>query len=181
MNADGPSAGPLLLACALRVEAQALRAGAEAARPQARLLRTGMGPQRARAGVGRALAQPEPAPSALVYTGFCASVRSGIRPADVLVATEVRDTVGTAAVFPQAERLAELLRGFGLSVHTGVLWSADHVVRGAERESLRRLGVAGVDMESAAALRAVPAGLPTAAVRVVVDTLNSNFCARTPW
>ncbi|MFC5911673.1 1-hydroxy-2-methyl-2-butenyl 4-diphosphate reductase, partial [Streptacidiphilus monticola] len=138
--------------------------------PQARLLRTGMGPQRARAGVGRALAQPEPAPSALVYTGFCASVRSGIRPADVLVATEVRDTVGTAAVFPQAERLAELLRGFGLSVHTGVLWSADHVVRGAERESLRRLGVAGVDMESAAALRAVPAGLPTAAVRVVVDT-----------
>lgn len=192
MSTDGPTgrpegghageqaAGPALLACALGAEAWALRAGlrrrdaaplpAPAARQPVRLLRTGMGPVRARRSVSDALAHAECAPRALVYAGFGASVHTGLLPAEVLVADEVRDTLGTVARLPGADRAAAALRAAGLVVHTGVLHTADHVVRGAERGLLREAGVTGVDMETAAALRAAPPGLPVLAVRVIVDT-----------
>lgn len=44
------------------------------------------------------------------------------------------------------------------------------MVRGAERHELHRAGMFAVDMETAAVLGRLPAGLPVAAVRVVVDT-----------
>jgi nucleoside phosphorylase len=100
----------------------------------------------------------------------------------VLVATEVRDAssgagdggadgrAGGATGLPCPDALAAALRSAGLTVHTGPLFSADAVVRGDRRAELHAAGVMAVDMETAGALRALPAGLPAAAVRVVVDT-----------
>jgi len=181
--------GPLLVACALRAEAWALRPALR--RTPARLLRTGMGPERSGRAVrgllgafeDSAAVAPAAAPSpdaagaafgALAVTGFCAAVRPGIRPGDVLLADAVRDDRGEAAGadrLPALDRLADALRTAGLTVHTGPLHSADRVVRGAPaRAALAEGGALGADMETAAALRAAPAGLPAAALRVVVDT-----------
>ncbi|MEY9969212.1 nucleoside phosphorylase [Streptacidiphilus sp. MAP12-16] len=169
---QGPqAAGVTLLACALRAELWALRGN----RPGARLLLTGMGGQRAGRSVSSALAQGERAPGAFLFAGFGAAVGPGICPGDVLVATEVRDVEGGSTGLPLAGGLAESLRRAGLTVHTGPLFSADRVVRGAQRAELHAAGVLGVDMETAAALRALPAGLPAGAVRVVVDTPDQEL------
>ncbi|MFC1407389.1 MULTISPECIES: hypothetical protein [Streptacidiphilus] len=172
----GRPEGRLLLACALGAEQAALRAGVRAA-PSVRLLRTGMGGEKAFRSVSSALAQEEREPGAFLFAGFGAAVGPGIRPGDVLVATEVRDAgsggtdgAGAGTGLPGPEVLAAALRSVGLTVHTGPLFSADAVVRGDRRAELHAAGVAAVDMETAGALRALPAGLPAAAVRVVVDT-----------
>ena len=61
----------------------------------------------------------------------------------------------------------------GLRVRVGPMVSCDYVVGGAnERERLAATGALAVDMESAAIARAV-AGVPTAVVRVIVDTAYS--------
>jgi hypothetical protein len=74
--------------------------------------------------------------------------------------------------------LADALRTRGLTVHVGLLYSADRVLRGVDRADLQATGAVGVDMETAAALRAarrsVPE-LPLAAVRIVVDTPESEL------
>ncbi|MEY9846685.1 1-hydroxy-2-methyl-2-butenyl 4-diphosphate reductase [Streptacidiphilus sp. MAP5-3] len=175
----GPDAGPdpdppgaPLVACALGIEARALRGArpGRGMRPRP-VLRTGMGPARAERAVGDALAAAAHAPCGLAFAGLGAAVVPGTRPADVLVATEVRDDQGVAARTDEgwAEATAEALRAAGLTVRHGVLRSSDHVVRGAERARLAESGVVGVDMETAAAFR-VATGLPLLAVRVVVDT-----------
>ena len=160
--------GPLLLACALGAEQWALRRAART--PGVRLLRTGMGVERAGHGVSRALAQGAYTPRALLFTGFGAAVGPGISPGDVVVATEVRDTVGEPVDLPDCAGLADALGRVGLTVRTGPLHTAERVVRGAQRATLHRDGVLCVDMETAAALRGLPPGVPAAAVRVVVDT-----------
>ncbi|WP_063770733.1 5'-methylthioadenosine/S-adenosylhomocysteine nucleosidase family protein, partial [Streptacidiphilus carbonis] len=168
-----PDGRPLLLACALGAEQAALRAGVRGA-PPVRLIRTGMGGDKAFRSVSSALAQLERAPGAFLFAGFGAAVGPGIRPGDVLVATEVRDAGSDsgdgATELPGPDALVGALRSAGLTVHTGPLFSADAVVRGERRAELHAAGVLGVDMETAGALRALPAGLPAAAVRVVVDT-----------
>jgi nucleoside phosphorylase len=189
-RADGsgpaePLPGPLLLACALTAEQAALRAGVRAVSAPGssasgahgpgtargtRLLRTGMGQQRARRSVSDALAQGACAPGAFLFAGFGAAVGPGIRPGDVLVATEVRDADSGSIELPCPEALAGALRLVGLTVHTGPLFSADRVVHGARRAELHAQGVLGVEMETAGALRALPEGTPVGAVRVVVDT-----------
>ncbi|MEZ0095654.1 1-hydroxy-2-methyl-2-butenyl 4-diphosphate reductase [Streptacidiphilus sp. EB129] len=160
------AAAPLLLACALGAERFALRAGAGSAR----LVCTGMGKDRARRAVSSALAQGERVPGALLFAGFGAAVGPGIRPGDAFVATEVRDAESGPAVLPDTAALVAALRGSGLTVHTGPLFTADRVVRGDRRAELHAEGVLAVDMETSAALRALPAGMPAAAVRIVVDT-----------
>jgi hypothetical protein len=163
---------PLLVVCALRAELWALRGGAWGEAPYGvRLLRSGMGAARTRSAVSAAFGEADgTAPGALLVTGFCAAAAPGPRPGEVLVAERVQDAEGTAAELPGAAALAERLRAAGLAARTGVLHSAEKVVRGAARGELAARGVHGIDMETAAALRRVPAGLPVAAVRVVVDT-----------
>lgn len=106
----GPPPPPLLLVCALGVERRALRGGGLSAAPGAvGVLRTGMGPVAAARSVGRALAGlPGPADppgrpagpggaragTAVLATGFCAGLAPGMKPGDVMVATEVRGTWG---------------------------------------------------------------------------------------
>ena len=169
--AGSGQAGPLLLACALTAEQAALRAGVRAASAQGTtLLRTGMGQQRARRSVSGALGQGAQVPGAFLFAGFGAAVGPGIRPGDVLVATEVRDADRGLIELPCPDALARALRRVGLTVHTGPLFSADRVVRGARRAELHAEGVLGVEMETAGALLALPGGTPAGAVRVVVDT-----------
>ncbi|MEZ0066249.1 nucleoside phosphorylase [Streptacidiphilus sp. MAP12-20] len=158
--------GAPLVACALGIEARALR--------EARPVRTGMGPERAERAMRRALAERAHAPSGIVFAGLGASVVPGIRPGDVVIATEVRDDRGVAASGTDRDWAVDALRAAGLAVHEGVLYSSDHVVRGPERGRLADAGVTCVDMETAAAFRVAreltPSGVPLVAVRVVVDT-----------
>nr|WP_042383011.1 hypothetical protein [Streptacidiphilus melanogenes] len=149
-----------LVACALGIEALALR--------EARPVRTGMGPARAERAMRETLRARAHAPSALVFAGLGASVVTGIRPGDVVIATEVRDDRGVVAE-STPKLLEQSLVEAGLSVHQGVLHSSDHVVRGAERTRLAEAGITCVDMETAAVCRAAP-GVPVLSVRVVVDT-----------
>lgn len=186
---SGPSAAgaPLLLACALRIERLALRgaparrAGRSAPGPVT-VLRTGMGPDAARDAVSRALrTEPEPGRTAVLATGFCAGLVPGMRPGDLVVAEA---TLGGAGGETAADARTECA-GTGVLtralaghkgariVHTGLLAGSAHIVRGAERASLREAtGALAVDMESAAVLDAATCtavGRPVAAVRVVVD------------
>jgi 4-hydroxy-3-methylbut-2-enyl diphosphate reductase len=61
------------------------------------------------------------------------------------------------------------LRATGLTVHTGPVYSSDHVVHGTERAELASAGALAVDMESAFLAEAAGDG-PLAVVRVIVDT-----------
>ncbi|MFI9276239.1 1-hydroxy-2-methyl-2-butenyl 4-diphosphate reductase [Kitasatospora sp. NPDC052896] len=161
---------PLLVLCALAPEEWALRRAdwAQALHGPPVLARTGLGPVRAGRTADALLAAG--GYGAVVVTGFCAAVAPGPAPGDLLVADEVRDAAGTAWPVAAPDALAEGLRTLGLTVRRGVLHSTDHVVRGPERGRLHRAGALAVDMESAAVLGRLPAGLPAAAVRVVVDT-----------
>ncbi|WP_279387874.1 1-hydroxy-2-methyl-2-butenyl 4-diphosphate reductase [Streptacidiphilus pinicola] len=148
------------MACALGIEALALR--------EARPVRTGMGPARAERAMRETLRARAHAPSALVFAGLGASVVTGIRPGDVVIATEVRDDRGVVEAVTSTS-IQAALKETGLTVHHGVLHSSDHVVRGPERVRLAESGVTCVDMETAAVCRAAP-GVPVLSVRVVVDT-----------
>ncbi|WP_344447159.1 hypothetical protein, partial [Kitasatospora nipponensis] len=134
------------------------------------VVRTGMGP---RGAGGRAAALAAAAPrgyGAVLVAGFCAALGPGLLPGEVIVADRVLGPGGAAAATTDPAALARSLEALGLPVRTGALHSSDHLVRGAERRALHRTGALAVDMESAAVLAALPAGLPVAALRVVVDT-----------
>ncbi|MGW9069503.1 phosphorylase family protein [Streptomyces yangpuensis] len=175
--------GPLLVACALRIEQMALRSAGRGS-PRGTdahggahggaftLLRTGMGPCAAERAVLGALHGPGTDRAALLATGFCAGLVPGMSPGDLVVAEETRDPRGTVpctGVALLAEALARAVPG--RTVHIGPLTGSDHVVRGRERARLRATGAVAVDMESAATLRAAvrDGKRPVAAVRVIVD------------
>ncbi|MFB7150219.1 phosphorylase family protein [Streptomyces virginiae] len=178
--AQAAQAGPLLVACALRIEQVALRsagrgplrATAEAPAGAYTLLRTGMGPRAAERAVRRALDRPGTDRAAVLATGFCAGLVPGMSPGDLVVAEETRDPRGTVPCTGTALLAEALARAApGRTVHTGPLTGSDHVVRGQERAHLRATGAVAVDMESAATLWAAVRGAdrPVAAVRVIVD------------
>jgi 4-hydroxy-3-methylbut-2-en-1-yl diphosphate reductase len=155
----------LSVAAALRIEALAVRS----ALPGARVVRTGMGPARARAAAGRWIAAAGPAQrAALAVAGLGAGLDPGLRPGDVVVATEVRGPDGVLAC-PSAALLEQALRGRGLHARLGPLVSVDHLVRGAERARLHAEGAIAADMESAF-LAAAARPVPVAVLRVVVDS-----------
>jgi 4-hydroxy-3-methylbut-2-enyl diphosphate reductase len=151
----------LLVAAALGLEARALRRGL----PRDAVLRTGMGPARSKRAVPGIRSRQA---NAFAVAGFGGALTGDLAPGDVVVATEVR-TGGTVRTCPSAPLLATALRAAGLTVHTGPIVSADHVVHGAERAELARSGALAVDMESAFLAEAAGDG-PLAVVRVIVDT-----------
>ncbi|MEN3536686.1 4-hydroxy-3-methylbut-2-enyl diphosphate reductase [Microbispora sp. ZYX-F-249] len=155
----------LIVCTALGMEARAVVRGLRPGRdhPRVRVFRIGMGPDRA----ARAAALLPPA-AALAVTGFGGALHDGLRPGDVLVATEVRSG-GRVWPCPSAPLLAgELLRA-GLPARTGPLVTAPGIVTGRARLALAREGACAVDMESAPLAQAA-GGRPFAAVRVIVDT-----------
>ena len=157
--------GGLLVVTALRSEYAALAGQV----PGATMARCGMGPER----VQRWLPQFDAiAPDAVVVAGVAGGLDPTLRPGDVLVATEVRDEHGRTVLRAAAPLVADLRR-MGIPVRTGPMVSRDHLVGGAEeRARLAATGALAVDMESAALVRR-SAHLPTAVVRVVVDTAFS--------
>lgn len=150
----------LLICTALVIEARALRRGL--ATEETRVIRTGMGPRAAARAAARL-----PAGDALAVTGFCGALDEGLRPGEVLVASEVRFEGGTLPC-PSAWPLARELARAGLPARIGRLVTCDHIVTGAERRRLAAEGALAVDMETGPLARAVP-GLPFAALRVVAD------------
>jgi 4-hydroxy-3-methylbut-2-enyl diphosphate reductase len=155
----------LVVVTALRSEYAALSGRV----PDAQLLRCGMGPERVQAWLPRLR---KAAPGAVVVAGVAGGVDPSLRPGDVVVASEVRDSRGRTVLRGAAPLVAELRR-MGLRVRTGPMVSHDRVVGGAEeRARLAATGAIAVDMESAEIVRAT-VGVPTAVVRVIVDTAFS--------
>jgi 4-hydroxy-3-methylbut-2-en-1-yl diphosphate reductase len=159
----------LVVVAALRSEyAALLSVGADTV-----LERCGMGPARVQKWLPRLEAL---SPDAVAVAGVAGGLDPSLRPGDVVVATEIRDSAGRIALRGAAPLVAELRRR-GLRVRTGPVVSTDHIVtHRAEREKLAGTGAVAVDMESASLVRAVTArhrDAPIAVVRVIVDTVDT--------
>jgi 4-hydroxy-3-methylbut-2-enyl diphosphate reductase len=153
----------LLVLAPLRVEYATLRGI-----PNARVLRTGMGPARARTAAARALAVDA---HTVAVAGVCAGVDPTLRPGDVVCANELRREGADPVEVPDAELLAAALRRRGLSVRVGPLVSTDRLTGPDER---RRLDALAVDMESAW-LADGAGGRPLAVLRVVADVAGRSL------
>jgi 4-hydroxy-3-methylbut-2-enyl diphosphate reductase len=128
-----------------------------------RVLRTGIGPERARIAAARGLAIEA---RGIAIAGLCGGVDPTLRPGDVVCANELRREDGTAVEIPGGEELAGLARRHGLRAHVGPIVSTDRILTPAERRLLD--GALAVDMESAWLAEAA-GGRPLAVLRVVVD------------
>lgn len=107
---------------------------------------------------------------AVVSAGFCGGLDGRLRPAQVLVASEVR-------ALPGQERYPARLPRAAQDYAVGTLLSTDRVIQSAqEKRRLRELGGDAVDMEAAAvAGRAVAWGLPFYCIRAITDTAEETF------
>jgi 4-hydroxy-3-methylbut-2-enyl diphosphate reductase len=157
------SSHDVLIVTAMEIEARAMRRGA----PGATVVRSGIGPRRARDAARKIMASPVRARAGAV-AGFAGAVTQGLAPGDVVVADRI-DGGGASVHLPGAELLAGALRSAGLRVHVGPIVSSERLVRGEGRAALGRDGVLAVDMESAWLLDSLPSGA-RAVIRVVVDT-----------
>ena len=153
----------LVVYAPLRAEVAALP---PSLRRRARVIRTGMGPERARIAAARGLAVDDARGVAVV--GVCASTRDGLDPGDVLVASELRRPDGTTIELAGSRLLAGALRRSGLRAEAGPLASAERLAGPWERRYLGETGAAGVDMESAWLADGAD-GRPLAVVRAVVE------------
>ena len=156
---------PLAVAVALAVEGYAV----SRALPGARVIRTGMGPERAEQAAVGLFSSSDPSP--LAIAGFCAGLDPSLTPGDVVVASEVRGVRGTVPC-PSAGLLVAALARRGIQARLGPLESVNHMVTGDERTRIAADGPIAADMESAwlAAGAGTAAGRPLAVLRVVTDT-----------
>ncbi len=162
---DAPNAR-LLVITALRIERAAVRHGLA----EALVLRSGMGAARARSTARAAARIPA---DALAVAGFCGAVAGGLRPGDIVVASEVRGPAGATACATRPLLMA--LASLGIErVRVGPIASVDHVVHGAERAMVAGQGALAVDMESAW-LAPAAKGRPFVVLRVVLDTPAREF------
>jgi len=150
----------------LRIEAAALPD-----RPSWTVLRSGMGPERARIAAARGLAVDAPA---VAIVGLCGGVAPELRAGDVVCATELRAEGRETIAVPAGAPLASALRRRGLVVQAGPILSVRHIAGPRERRAFRHAGVLAVDMESAW-LAAAADGRPLAVVRVVVDAADRGL------
>jgi 4-hydroxy-3-methylbut-2-en-1-yl diphosphate reductase len=134
-----------------------------------RVLRTGMGPERARIAAARALAIDA---KSVAIAGLCGGVDPSLRAGDVVCASELRREDGTAVEVAGADELAATARRHGLRAHVGTVVSSDRVLTPAERARLD--GALAVDMESAW-LAESAGGRPLAVLRVVVDAAGRRL------
>jgi 4-hydroxy-3-methylbut-2-en-1-yl diphosphate reductase len=156
----------LLVFAPLRVEAAVLRK-----EPGWTILRSGMGPSRARLAAARGLAVES---GAVAVVGLSAGVAPEVSAGDVVCATEVRREDGVTVPVPGSALLAAALRRRGLRVHAGPILSVDRIAGPAERRALARDGVLALDMESAWLAEAA-AGRPLAVLRVVADVAERHL------
>ena len=154
----------LLVFAPLRAEAAAL-----GSRPGWRVLRSGMGPAKARIAAARGLAIDA---DAVAIAGVCAAVAPELRAGDVVCASELVSEHGETISVPGAESLAAALRRRGFRVHVGPVASVERLTGPGERSALD--GVLAVDLESAW-LAAAAGGRPLAVLRVVVETAGRRL------
>ncbi len=172
----------LLVYAPLWIEARTVAPGL----PRARVVHSGMGPLRAHSAAASLWQEAGPDDPVAVI-GFGGALRPGLRPGDVVVASEVRGGDRVVAC-PTAPVLAAELRRLGMTVHIGPVLTVDAVVRRKDdRAALAETGAIAIDMESAAFLDLV-GDRPRAVVRVIVDgpdrplvspaTVRTGFHAR---
>ncbi len=156
----------LLVVTALRSERAALRGRINGARVE----QCGMGPERARDWLPHLYGL---LPQAVIIAGVAGGLDPSLAPGDVIVASEVRDGLGSVLT-PAGAPLTAELRSMGLRARSGPIVSSDHIVDStAERERLAATGALAIDMESATIVRGLAENfgeVPVAVVRVVVDT-----------
>ena len=162
----------LLALAPLRLEALAVRRGLR----DATVVRTGMGPARARAAAERLWLRATNSDStrAVAVVGLCAAVDPALRAGDVVVATALRSPDGTTRELPGAAVLATAVRNRGLRCTMGTIASVERVLGPAERACLRASGVVAVDMESVW-LAPVAGDGPFAVLRVVVEAADRRL------
>jgi 4-hydroxy-3-methylbut-2-enyl diphosphate reductase len=158
----------LLVYAPLRAEVAALP---PSLRRRGRVIRSGMGPERARIAAARGLAVDA---HGVALVGVCAATRPGLEAGDVLVASELRRPDGTTTVLSGSRLLAGALRRAGLRAEVGPLASAERLAGPSERRYLGETGAWGVDMESAWLADGAD-GRPLAVVRTVVETTGREL------
>jgi 4-hydroxy-3-methylbut-2-enyl diphosphate reductase len=152
----------LVVAAPLRFEARAIRRGD----PSLRVVRTGMGPARARRAAR--LLEGDPA-RALAVGGVCGSLEPALVPGDVLVADALLAPDGSLVRRLEADALCQELAALGLAPQCGALIGVERLaLHGGDRERMRGFGARAVDMESVW-LAAGAGARPLAVVRVVSD------------
>jgi 4-hydroxy-3-methylbut-2-en-1-yl diphosphate reductase len=163
-----------LLVCApLRIEARAVRrginglaGGAGDAAPAVTVARTGFGPRRSARSARDLARQPF---GTLAVTGVGGALDSGLRPGEIVVATEVRSEGGGPVIgCPSAPLLAGELRRAGLAVRAGPVVTTPRLAHGAGRGRLAADGAVLADMETAPLMTAAD-GRPVAVLRAVSD------------
>jgi len=135
----------------LRIEAAALGpSGARVGPATLTVTRIGMGLRRAESSTRR-LGGELAGASAVAVAGLGGALVPGLPTGSLVVADRILDASGNeVARLPSAPLLAGELRRAGLDARTGAVLSTDHIVAGAERSALSRLGALAVDMESSA-------------------------------
>ncbi len=182
---------PLLIAAAVEQEIQGLRKALDAQRPlsplhanalqgrwrdsTAILVRTGVGPKRARERLTPLLR--EVPCRGIVSTGYAGGLRHECKLGDILVPEAIQSIppLAEGCFRPDPDLRERVLEGAGRGpwrVHTGRMITTDHVV--FAREEKQKLGdtydAAGVEMESAVIAEiADEAAVPFVVVRVVLD------------
>ena len=157
----------VLIAAPLRLEAWLIRSAASGAR----VLRTGMGPRRARAAARALLDEPG---DALLVVGFCGGLDEESEPGEVVIAEEVLAAADEGhspepVACAGAKELATALARTGLRVRSGPVVCVSRLALGERRAQLRAGGAIAVDMESVW-LAAGAGGRPFGVLRVVLDS-----------
>jgi 4-hydroxy-3-methylbut-2-en-1-yl diphosphate reductase len=157
----------LLVAAPLRVEAALISSAAGGARVR----KTGMGPDRAKAAAGELAAH---AASAMLVLGFCGGLDASSVPGEVIVAEEVYAAADEGHLEQRvrcdlAHQLLGRLTGRGMKVRVGSVVCVSRLALGERRAQLHAGGAIAVDMESV--WLAPGAGeRPFGVVRVVLDS-----------
>jgi nucleoside phosphorylase len=158
----------LLIAAPLRLEAALIGSGARGARVR----KTGMGPDRAKAA---ALHLERQAGDTLLVLGFCGGLDQASVPGEVIVAQEVYVASGEENHLSQVvsctrtHELVSALAGRRMKVRSGKIVCVSRLALGARRAELHADGAIAVDMESVW-LAAGARGRPFGVVRVVLDS-----------
>ncbi|HEX6762324.1 MAG TPA: 4-hydroxy-3-methylbut-2-enyl diphosphate reductase [Gaiellaceae bacterium] len=161
--------GRLLVFAPLRVEAACLPGEV---RRHARVIRTGLGAERARIAAARGLAVEDAC--GVAVAGVCAGAAEDLRPGDVVLGSELRGPGREPVFFEGSALLVGALRRRGVRTRAGVLASVDELAGPAERRFLAEQGVDAVDMESAWLADAAD-GRPFVALRVVVEAAGDEL------
>jgi 4-hydroxy-3-methylbut-2-en-1-yl diphosphate reductase len=153
----------LLVLAPMALEARAVRRGA----PDARVVRSGVGPRRSRRAADVAASTPA---DAVAVAGVGGGLDANLRPGQIVVADRLLLRDGTmVAECPGAGIIVSLLRRRGVDARVGPIASVSRPASGATRSALRETGAVVVDMESAW-LAGAAAGRPLVVLRAVLDT-----------